>query len=181
MKILRILLLASAAGMCGVATAAAQQSTTPSPATPSPQAIAAAKELIAIMSPDMIKDMNNKIFAQMWPAMEQALQSQFSKMDAATAAELKTEIRAEVEKEVLKEVTGLMDIMPTIYAHYLTADEMRDIQVFYRTPAGAKTLKVMPEILSEAMAGFAPRLQGMMQRINVTITGILQKRGAGPK
>jgi hypothetical protein len=102
-------------------------------------------------------------------------------MDAATAAELKTEIRAEVEKEVLKEVTGLMDIMPTIYAHYLTADEMRDIQVFYRTPAGAKTLKVMPEILSEAMAGFAPRLQGMMQRINVTITGILQKRGAGPK
>jgi hypothetical protein len=58
---------------------------------------------------------------------------------------------------------------------------MRDIQVFYRTPAGAKTLKVMPEILSEAMAGFAPRLQGMMQRINVTITGILQKRGAGPK
>jgi uncharacterized protein len=176
MNILRILLLASAAGMSGIIAAAAQQ-----PAAPSPEAIAAAKELIAIMSPDMIRDMNNKIFAQMWPAMEQALQSQFSRMDAVTAAGLKTEIRAEVEKEVVKEVTGLMDIMPAIYAHYLTADEMRDIKAFYRTPAGAKTLKVMPEILGEAMAGFGPRLQDMMQRINVTITGILRKHGDGAK
>jgi uncharacterized protein len=176
MKILRILLVASAVGMSGIIAAAAQQ-----PAAPSPEAMAAAKELIAIMSPDMIKDMNNKIFAQMWPAMEQALQSQFSKMDEATATGMKAEIRAEVEKEVVKEVTGLMDIMPAIYAHYLTADEMHDIQAFYRTPAGAKTLKVMPEILGEAMAGFAPRLQGMMQRVDVTITGILRKHGDGPK
>jgi uncharacterized protein len=176
MKILRVLLLASAAVMSAVITAAAQQS-----ATPSPEAIAAAKQLVAVMSPDMIKDMNNKIFAQMWPAMENALQSQFSKLDAATAAQMKTEIRAEVEKEVLNEVTGLMDIMPPIYARYLTVNEMRDIQAFYRTPAGAKTLKVMPEIMGEAMGGFGPRLQGMVQRINVAITDILQKHGTGSK
>ncbi|SRR5579871_1842968 len=181
MKILRVLLLASAAAMSGIAMAAAQQAAAPPPAAPSPEAIAAAKELIAIMSPDMIKDMNKRIFAQMWPAVEQALQTQFSKLDAATAAALKTEIRDEVEKEVLNEVTGLMDTMPAIYARYLTADEMRDIQAFYRTPAGAKTLKVMPEIMGEAMAGFGPRLQGMVQRINVAITGILQKHGVGSK
>jgi hypothetical protein len=176
MKILRVLLLASAAGVSGVITAAAQQ-----PAAPSPEAIAAAKELIATISPEMIKDMNNKMFAQMWPAMEQALQSQFSNLDAAAATELKVEIRAELEKELVEEVTRLMDTMPAIYARYLTANEMRDIQAFYRTPAGAKTLKVMPEIMGEAMAGFGPRLQGMMQRLNVAITGILQKHGYGPK
>jgi len=176
MKILRVLLLASAVGMSGVITTAAQQA-----AAPSPDAIAAAKELVAITSPDMIKDMNKKVFAQMWPVMEQALQSPLSKMDAATAAELKTEIRAVAEKEVMNEVTGLIDTMPAIYARYLTVDEMRDIQTFYRTPAGAKTLKVMPEIIAETMAGFGPRLQGMMKRINVTVTGILQKHGAGSK
>jgi hypothetical protein len=58
---------------------------------------------------------------------------------------------------------------------------MRAIQAFYRTPAGAKTLKVMPDIMGEAMSGFGPRLLGMMQRITVAVMGMLQNHGAGPK
>jgi hypothetical protein len=178
MKILRAVLLASAVGIGAIIPAAAQQAAAPAP---SPEAIAAAKELIAIMSPDMIKDMNNKMFAQMWPGMEQALRTQFSTLDAATAEEVKTEIRAALEKEMITEMTALMDTMPAVYAKYLTVDEMRSIQAFYRTPAGAKVLKVMPEIMGEAMSGFGPRLQGMVQRINVAVLGVLQKHGLGPK
>ena len=176
MKILRALLMATAVGMSGVIPAAAQQA-----AAPSPEAIEEAKKLIAIMSPDMIKDMNTKIFAQMWPMMEQALRSQFSTLDAATADGIKAEIRATLEKELVTEVNSLMESMPPVYARYLTVDEMRDIQAFYRTPAGAKALKVMPEIMGETMGNLGPRMQGMMQRINTAVVGILQKHGLGPK
>jgi uncharacterized protein len=178
MKILRAMLLASAVGVGAVIPAAAQQAAAPAP---SAEALLAAKELIAIMSPDMIKDMNTKMFAQIWPGMEQALRAQFSSLDAATAEELKNEIRAVFEKELVTEMTALMDTMPAAYAKYLTVDEMHAIQAFYRTPAGAKVLKVMPEIMGEAMAGLGPRMQGMMQRMNVAFTGVLQKHGYGPK
>ena len=176
MKILRILLLASSVGLCGVIAAAAQQA-----AAPSAEAIEEAKKLIAIMSPDMIKDMNTKIFAQIWPTMEQALRTQFSKLDPATADEIKTEIRGTLEKELMAETTALMETMPAVYARYLTVGELRDIQAFYRTPSGAKALKVMPEIMGETMGSLGPRMQGMMQRINVAVTDILQKHGVGSK
>ncbi len=175
MKVLRALLLLSAIGM-SVIPAAAQLA-----AVPSAEAIDEAKKLIAIMSPDMIKDMNAKIFAQMWPTMEQALRAQVSTLDAATADAVKAEIRATLEKELLSEVTALMEAMPAVYARYLTVEEMRDIQAFYRTPSGAKSLKVMPEIMGETMGSLGPRMQGMMQRINVAVIAILQKHGLGPK
>jgi hypothetical protein len=71
--------------------------------------------------------------------------------------------------------------MPAVYARYLTVDEMREIAAFYRTPTGAKTLRVMPEMMSEAMGQFAPHFQDMMQRLQVALEGILRKHGLGPK
>jgi uncharacterized protein len=177
MKILRAVLLASAVGIGAVVPATAQQA---APAA-SPEALQAAKELIAVLSPDMIKDMNNKMFAQMWPSFEQGLQAQFSSLDAATMDELKGEIRSVMEKELNTEMSTLVETMPAVYAKYMTVDEMHAIREFYRTPAGAKVLKVMPEIMSESMAGFAPHLQSMMQRLNVSILAILQKHSLGPK
>jgi uncharacterized protein len=178
MKIIRAALLASAVAMIGVIPAAAQQAATPAP---SPEAIAVAKELVAVMSTDMLKDMTNNMLTQMWPPMEQTLKAQFPQMDAAAFASLNAEIRAELEKQVMTEVSAMMETSPVIYARHLTVEEMRDIQAFYRTPAGAKALKVMPQIMGEVMADFGPRLQAMGQRINVAISGILQKHGYGPK
>jgi uncharacterized protein len=176
MKILRALLLASAVGMSSAMPAAAQQA-----AAPSAEAIEEAKRLIAIVSPDMIKDMNSKMLAQLWPAMEQALQPVSSTLDAAATAELNAEVRAEFEKLMTAQLTEFTEVMPAVYAHYLTADEMREIIAFYRTPTGAKTLKVMPEIMGETMGKFAPHFQDTMQRLQVSLEGILQKHGLGPK
>lgn len=175
-RILRTMLLTFAVGMGGMIPAMAQQA-----AAPSAETIAEAKKLIAIISPDIIKDMNDKIFSQMWPSMEQAVQARVSTLDAAAADGVKAEIRATLEKELMAEVTALTETMPAVYARYLTAGEMRDIQAFYRTPAGAKTLKVMPQIMGETMGNLGPRMQGMMQRINGAVVDILQKHGVGPK
>jgi uncharacterized protein len=172
MKTMRAVLLAAAVGMSSVIGAAAQQ-----PAAPSPEALAVAKELISLMSGDMISDMVTRTDAQAWPSIEQGLRGQYPQIDAETAAEL----RAEFGKLLRESIIEGMNDAPAIYAHYLTVQEMRDIQAFYRTPTGAKTVKLMPQIMGEVMGNLAPRMQGTMQRINVAFTTILQKHGFGPK
>src|SRR5262249_59803399 len=66
MKILRALLLASAVGTGSIVSVAAQQ-----PATPSPETLAVAKELVALMSGDLVNDMAGKASAQALPPIEQ--------------------------------------------------------------------------------------------------------------
>jgi uncharacterized protein len=165
----RALLLASAAGMSSGIPAAAQQA-----AAPSPEAIEEAKKLIAILEPDMIKGVNaNAIFPEIGVTMME-VRARFPTLDAATAGAIQAEIRAALVKELTDEVTALM---PAVYARYLTADEMREIVAFYLTPAGAKSLNVMPEIMGEMTRNLIPRMPGMTTRIKVAITGILQKHG----
>jgi uncharacterized protein len=176
MKIFRALLLATAVGTSSVISAGAQQ-----PAAPSPEAIEEAKKLIAIMSPDIIKYLNANLFAGIWPTMEQALGTQFSTLDAATAGEIKAEIRAALEKELNAEVATLLDAMPAVYARHLTAAEIRDIQAFYRTPAGAKAFWVMPEAMADVDRTLRPLMQGMLERFHVAVIGILQNHGLGSK
>jgi uncharacterized protein len=170
-KFLRVLLLASVASMSGIIVAAAQQAA--APAAPSPEALAAAKELVALLSGDVVNDLAGKVIAQAWPGIEQGLRGRYAQIDDATIAEL----RAEFEKQTADSMTEHMNEAPAIYARYLTVQEMRDIQAFYHTPTGAKTLKLMPQIMGEVMANLGPRMQGMMQRINVSFIGILQKHG----
>jgi uncharacterized protein len=172
MKILRVLLLASVASMSGIAAAAAQNT-----AAPSPEAIAVAKELVAMLSGDLISDAAGKMNAQAWPAIEQQFRRAFPQIDDTTLAELRTEF----EKQLLASITEGINDAPTIYARYLTIQEMRDVQAFYRTPTGAKMVKLMPQIMGEVMGNLTPRMQGMMQRINVAFTGILRKHGFEPK
>jgi hypothetical protein len=176
MRILRVLLLASGVGLAGVVAAAAQGANPAAPA-PSAEALATAKELVALMSGDMMNDLTSKMVAQAWPNIEQSLRTQFPKIDAATI----TELRAEFERQMAANVAESLNDAPIIYARYLTVAEMRDIQAFYRTPTGAKTLKLMPQITSEVMGNFMPRMQGMMARIDTALTGILQKHGISAK
>jgi hypothetical protein len=63
----------------------------------------------------------------------------------------------------------------------MSVPEMRDPQAFYRTPTGAKTLKLMPQITAEVMGTFLPRMQGLQQSIDVAFRTILQKHGFDAK
>jgi hypothetical protein len=177
MRILRVLLLASGVGLAGVVAAASQGANPAAAPAPSAETLATAKELVALMSGDMLNDLTSKMVAQAWPNIEQSLRMQFPKIDAATI----TELRAEFEKQMAANVAESMNDAPAIYARYLTVAEMRDIQAFYHTTTGAKTLKLMPQITSEVMGNFMPRMQGMMARIDTALTGILQKHGFATK
>jgi uncharacterized protein len=169
MKLLQMALVAAAIGIGGTGTTFGQGTTS----APSPEALQAAKELVATVSSDMIADMAGRTTAQVWPSMETALRAQNAKIDAATV----TELRNEFQKLVVDYVSEIMNDLPAIYARYLTAQEMREIVAFYRTPTGAKALKVMPQATADSVSLIMPRLQGMQEKANLAFLTILQKRG----
>jgi hypothetical protein len=168
MKLLHIFFLTMAVGLLGTQSGVSQ-----SAAQPSPETLQAAKELLAVVSDSMISDLTSKMTAQVWPSMESTLRTRNPKIDAATSGEL----RKEFERLMVNHVSDTMKDAPAIYARYLTASEMRDIVVFYRTPSGAKTLKVMPQVMADLSATMAPRMQGLQEKVELAFLNLLQKRG----
>jgi|SRR5580658_4311608 hypothetical protein len=150
-----------------VTTAAAQ---TQPAATPSPEALAAAKELMAIMSPDMVKQMMRGMVGQMWPQIEQSFGP---KIDAATSAEL----RAEFEQTLQQWVIDSMQDLPPIYARYFTVAELHELAGFYKTPVGAKALATMPRVMADFSASMMPRMATFQQELQGRLQAILQKHG----
>jgi uncharacterized protein len=123
----------------------------------------------------MINDINSQMIAQMWPSLEQSLRGQLPNLSPSDWAQM----RSEFEQIVAAAATSQWTQMPALYARHLTADEMRDILAFYRTPTGAKTLTIMPQIARELAS--MTDMAGMMERISAAFSRILKQRGYGAK
>ncbi len=140
---------------------------------PSPEALAAAKELLAILSPDMMKQLTGSITASFWPVVEQKARAE--KIDEATIGEL----RAEFERIQVAFVTDAMKEAPPIYARHFTADELHQLAAFYRTPTGAKALHEIPQVMGEMTALLVPRLQDVQRQTSEGFSKILKDHGYG--
>jgi hypothetical protein len=92
---------------------------------PSPEALAAAKELMAVISPDMMKQLAGSISATFWPVVEQKARA--DKIDDATIGEL----RAEFERIQVAFASEAMNDAPPIYARHFTVAELKELTAFY--------------------------------------------------
>jgi hypothetical protein len=108
--------------------------------------------------------------AQMWPQIERSFGPQ---MDAATSAEL----RAEFEHTTQQFVMDSMQDMPQIYARYFTAEELRQLAAFYKTPLGAKALSQIPKVMADFSSTMLPRMTAFQQQLQGRLQAILQKHG----
>ena len=54
--------------------------------------------------------------------------------------------------EFKSHVAELLDAMAGLYAAHLTADEMRDLEAWQRTPLGRKMLDLAPRLATESLA-----------------------------
>jgi hypothetical protein len=160
-RILGVLLLVATAGVM----AGAED-------TPSPEAIAAASELLSITTIDMRKQLMTQINRLVWPAIEQEL-ARSKAVDNATVAEL----QAAVERIQLQELNELMKAAPPIYARHFTVDELHQLVAFYRTPLGNKTLHEMPLVLGEFVTAIAPRLQEIQTQATDAADKVLRAHG----
>ena len=61
-----------------------------------------------------------------------------------------TEISIQAATEVFSE-GDFMDEMNAIYAKYFSPEDIRQLITFYESPVGAKSIKLMPELMSESM------------------------------
>jgi uncharacterized protein len=142
---------------------------------PSPEAITAAKELLAVLSPDMMKQLTGSIAASFWPVVEQKARAE--KIDEATIGELRTEF----ERIQLAFVSDAMKEAPPIYARHFTIDELHDLTAFYQTPAGAKALREIPQVMGEMTKLLVPRLQDVQRQTSEAFTKVLREHGYGNK
>jgi dienelactone hydrolase len=173
MRILRILAVAGTTGLVAMSGGLAQS---PETSQPSSEALQAARNLGALVSPAMITQMASDVTAKVWPQIEAAMRSKYSKIDDATLREL----RGEYERLVSETVAETMNGAPVIYARYFTAAEMEEIAAFYSTPTGAKTLTVMPKVMADIVPALLPRLQSMKAQLNANFSNILDKHGLAP-
>jgi len=166
---MRVLFLTAVMGLgilSGTSPAMAQSS-------PSPQARQAASELVSLVSSGMLSDMAAKMTEQAWPSVESSLLNRNPKLDAGTIADL----RKEFHRLTVDAMSEIINDAPEFYARHFSVQEMQELVAFYRTPTGAKTLKVMPQVTTEFAAAMVPRLQGMAEKVNLAFLTILQKRG----
>jgi hypothetical protein len=135
----------------------------------SPDAMAAARELVqASRVADQFKMLLPMISQQLKPAVAQG----------------RPEVERDYEKimpmvaEAANERIGqILDTIANVYARNFTADEMRQLTAFYRTPTGQKLLEKTPLVAQQSMeAGNKIGVQ-IMQDLQAKITDELRKRG----
>lgn len=136
----------------------------------SPEALRAATDLMAIMSPEIIGQLSEQMTQAIWPNLENSLNS---KVDAATMSDLRTEF----EHQLGKFVSEAMKDVPAIYAKYFNAQELHELAAFYRTETGAKALQMMPRVTGESMTAMLPRIQGFQNEIAVSAQNVMKKHG----
>jgi uncharacterized protein len=69
---------------------------------------------------------------------------------------------------------------PALYAKHFSAQELRDITAFYKTPSGAKALQSMSAVTAEYFGTLMPRMESFQREIAAMTQRVLQKRGVRP-
>ncbi len=111
---------------------------------PAPEAMAAARELIAASdAAGQMKTLVPLIMRQMKPAIARGRQEIEKAYDEAMPLIL----------EVMNShIDEFIEAAALIYARNFTVDEMKQIAEFYRQPAGQKLLQKLPVVMQESMA-----------------------------
>lgn len=170
MKILRMVAVFAVVALSGVPIGlqpvAAQDAATP-------EALQAARDLMAVLNKETLHQMVGKMIEQVWPVIERGLRTKQPKISDGVVAEL----RSEYERIQLDYVSGILADTPVIYARHFSAAELRELLAFYRTPLGEKSLRELPQITAEAIAIIVPRVQQVRTQTMDAFTKILRQRG----
>lgn len=137
------------------------------------ETLAAAAELTQIFAGDTVRQTVQQITEGFWPTLETQLRSLH--IDDASISD----IRPEVERITLKYVTSAMQSAPALYAKHYTADEIRQLIAFYRTPVGLKAISEMPAVGRDLGALIAPQLPAVQAEAAAAITAVLRQHGYG--
>jgi uncharacterized protein len=137
--------------------------------TPSPDAMAAAHELIVTMrAVDFFKTIMPTLMQGLKPAIVQNRPEVERDYDAIVPLMLES-MNARVN-EVIEQIAA-------VYARNFTADELREAVAFYRGPTGQKFVQKLPTITQESMAVGQRFGQSIASELRGRMIEELRKRG----
>jgi hypothetical protein len=70
-----------------------------------------------------------------------------------------------------------LDAMVEIYARHFTVDEIRELNVFYRSPLGRKVIRKMPETMAEGAAAGRAWAESLEPQVRAAVERELTERG----
>jgi hypothetical protein len=112
--------------------------------TPSPEAIAAARELIQVIhATDQFKVILPTLFQSLKAAIVQ---------DRPDVEKAYDEMIPIFNKKAEQRLDELATVIATVYANNFTADEIHDITAFFRSPTGQKFVQRQQTVLQQSMA-----------------------------
>jgi uncharacterized protein len=137
--------------------------------SPSPEAMAAARELIVTMrAADYFKTLMPAIMQQLKPAIVQNRPQVERDYDAVIPLLLDS---------MNERVNEIIDQIAALYARTFSADELREVVAFYRGPTGQKFVQKLPLITQESMVIGQRFGQSISAEIRARIVDELRKRG----
>lgn len=137
--------------------------------TESPETLAAAKELM--VASKMVE--NTKL---VFPTIMQQLKPLIVRGNPLVERDYDALVPV-MQSAMESNLQAFLDEGAKIYARHFTAEEMRQVANFYRTPAGAKFVQKQPEVAKESMAMGQRFGQAMAQDFQKRMTEELRKRG----
>jgi len=135
-----------AVSLLAVAPTTAQSPLPSAPAvsSPSPEVVAAARELVITMKMnDQLKTLVPMLVKNMKATMLVGRSPEFVRDFEAVMPVLMAAFEQRYDE--------LTDVLANVYAANFTADELRDMSAFYRSPTGQKVLQLLPTIAQQSM------------------------------
>jgi uncharacterized protein len=169
MKFFRALALSSALAVGLASTALPAQAGGSS----TDEATEAARELLALMSKEMIAELIDQATTRMWPAIESRLRAYNPGIDPSSLAGLRLELERIQKDYMLNVVKG----GPDIYARHFTAKELDEIIAFYRSPVGAKLLEMTPQLTAEVTDMVTPHIPKFFEQTMEAFAKVLRAKG----
>src|SRR5215470_19813009 len=142
-------------------------------ATPSIEALEAARDLLVLMSRDLVAHLAGQVTTQMWPAIEGRLRAYNPNINGEAIANL----RQELDRIQFEYMMNIVGEGPVIYARHFTAQELREIIAFYRTPTGGKLLQLAPQLNAEVMGMVTPHMSEFYAQTVEAFRRVLRSRG----
>jgi uncharacterized protein len=137
--------------------------------SPSPEAIAAAQELMTTMKmTDQIRALVPAILQNMKPAIVRNRPEVERDFD---------EIARRLSDGFNARANDAIALAAVIYARNFSVDELRELTAFYRAPLGQKVLQKLPTVMQESMTTFQRFGQEIGREAGEQMVNELRKRG----
>jgi hypothetical protein len=137
--------------------------------TPTPAALATAKELMTVTGA-------TSLFNPLIAGVVEQAKILYLQQNPGLAKDL-NEITAQMRNDLTPRFSELSDEIARLYATDFTEQELKDILAFYKTPSGQKLLKQQPNVVDNSMRFAQSWANNLSDEVIAKMRDELKKRG----